>query len=488
MVLGLVLWGWWARVLADGPLAEITAPPPGFKLRAGRTLVVAVHVEAREHPVQSWAVRLSGPNGLDNALAQGEGAVSRSVAQVSADTLSAGETYDLILSANDTAGGSTSATVSFLIPDPQYTLIPLDAGSMIGMSFGALSLDASGNRIAFGGKWKANSADLLILDAPTATLRVFDLRLFSSSGSKLTKDGQRLFFPGIFTNLDDYGIGFVDVEGGAINGIVPTASQFFSIDRRGRRIAFQSQHDLDPSIGNPVGTLQYFVYDEETRRVTQVTADPHAIDWNASCPRLGGTTPLISADGSIVVFVTSATLGIVSDSETRCHIFAYDVAKRALRHVAALDPGVQLDLPAVSDDGRWLTYISSHPVPWAGDQRSGFGARLDLLTGEVTDPIAGIITPTFDAVVTGDGSKVLLSTEADLDPRVGNSDNNMEMFLYDVASGGFTQVTETTGGIRPFSGSCESYDPRINRGWPCHGFSVRKRLGGTLPTRRSSAQ
>ena len=69
----------------------------------------------------------------------------------------------------------------------------------------------------------------------------------------------------------------------------------------------------------------------------------------------------------------------------------------------------------------------------------------------------------FDSVVTQDGRGVVVSSEADLDPRIGNADHNMELFYYNVANQQVTQISDTTGGIAPSSGSCYPFNPQVNR-------------------------
>ncbi len=131
----------------------------------------------------------------------------------------------------------------------------------------------------------------------------------------------------------------------------------------------------------------------------------------------------------------------------------------AWRYAAGLPRGTALDLPALSDDGRYLSFGSVRSVlPYS------FPALLDLETGALTDPVGGITDyPSFDAVISRDGSRIVISSQADLDPRVGNADHNMELFIYERATGQFTQIAETVGGIGlRSSGFCFPYRPRVN--------------------------
>jgi hypothetical protein len=68
----------------------------------------------------------------------------------------------------------------------------------------------------------------------------------------------------------------------------------------------------------------------------------------------------------------------------------------------------------------------------------------------------------FDSAITSNGDGVVISTQADLDPRVGNADHNLDLFYYDRTSRTSTQITETTGGIASRPGGCPPYRPDLN--------------------------
>ncbi|MFI5364032.1 MAG: hypothetical protein ACHQ4J_00260 [Candidatus Binatia bacterium] len=436
-----------------GPSVQITAPVAGFKLRQGQAMSVRVSVQAGQRPLQAWTLRLLGPGGADTELATGNQPVTdRAVAQVVADGLSAGETYTLSLEAEDTGGVNTSADVSFLIPDPQYTLIPLEAGNMSLPFWFGLSMDSSGNIVAMGGN---QFDDVQVVDAIDNAYTTIHLNLQGSGAFQLSGDGLRLVFGGTFGTTFAFGSLALDTQA-LTQGPLSNTTNWFSTDRTGRRLAFQSTFDLDPSVGNSGSTPQYFLYDFTTTEIQQLTNDPNAVNYSRPCD----TTPLISADDAIVAFATTAALGLVGDdASVGCRIFAYNVATRSLRHVTDLGTDASLSGPGdISNDGRLLSLAVNRTVP-PGFQLS-LPALLDLTSGELVDPLGGITSfPSFDSVVSGDGSAVVISTLADLDPRVGNADHNMDLFVYDLATQTFTQVSETTGGLVESSGVCDSYDP-----------------------------
>ncbi len=447
--------GLWRRAPLDnatGPIARFTAPIPGFKLRQGRETSVRVQVQPGQRPLRAWTLTLSSSAHGAVELAEGTGPVTDStVATVAADRLEPGATYLLTLEVQDTVGTATTDTVTLFIPDLQYAVIPLEQLSMSRIVQGGLALDGSGGLAAIGGE---RFYDINLVHAGTGSVEQLRVPLQATDAFQLSQDGKRLVYAG----AEPFALGFVDLDSHIVRNGVATRglSQFFTADRTGQRVAVQA-----PCVAGR-GAPQYCVYDDLTKTTVNLTNDENAIDFYGSCPAIVGTTPVISADGTTVAFATSAALGLVpADPAAGCHIFAYDIASATLRHVRTLPRGDRFDLPAISGDGQWLTFVMTRPVPPNG--RRDYGVRLNLRTGQMDDSIGGITDyTTFDAVISSDASAIVVSTQADLDPRVGNADHNMELFAYDTTSGEFTQITETTGGIGQFPGGCGSYQPRVS--------------------------
>jgi len=117
---------------------------------------------------------------------------------------------------------------------------------------------------------------------------------------------------------------------------------------------------------------------------------------------------------------------------------------------------VHVDIPALSANGRWLSFVFS-------GASGGVSALMDVHSGDMTVPVVDVGNFTsFDSAVTRDGDAVIVSTEADIDARVGNADHNLELFYYDRATGQATQITETLAGIGQTPGGCESYRPSVS--------------------------
>ena len=442
-----------------GPLAQITAPASGFKLRQGRTMAVRVSVQPGTRPLREWTLELLGPQSSTTDLAVGTEPVDdREVAQVAAADLAAGDTYTLVLQATDAAGASATDQVEFLIPDPQYTLIPLEPGNNSRLLDYGMSMDRTGTLVAMGGSL---FGDIVLIDTASNSLRTIHLDLQGSGDFSLSGDGRRLVFGGY---RPAQALLILDLQTQEITlGPYTWTAALFSVDAAGQRIAFQSGGDLD--------SLQYFFYDDSTKTTKQLTQGANAIGYRCS------NEPEINADGTAVAFATIATLGLVpEDPSVGCRVFVYDVATGATRQVLALPSMNSLSSTGrghISADGQWFSFDFTRVVP--PGILLALPTLLNLWTGEFVDPLGGITdSPSFDSAISPDGATVVVSTSADLDPSVGNADHNMDLFAYNRASGRFTQIGETTGGITNTSGTCDAYIPLVSAdaGVVAYGFYV----------------
>jgi hypothetical protein len=452
------------------PRAEIVAPPNGAKLRRGARLAVQVRVESGDDPLAAWTLSLLGPLATEEEE-PGPGSSEQEIAsggelppdgvvwELTAAGLTAATWYRLRLRVATEAGARAETDVALFVPDLQYSLIPLDPGNFsVGQPAG-LALDSTGDLVAVAGP---GFEEVRIINAATGNRRKFPIPLASSEGQKLSRDGKRFFFRGSFPQGAGilFALGFLDTGDGSLTVGPAAPSPLFGVNRSGDRVVFQ-----DVVRGEEALFLAYFLFTQADGEIRQLTTDPNAIVERprpSYCPQQLGTAPLLSADGSHVVVITGATLGLVADDPAvGCHIFTYDVARATWRLAAELPTGIIVDVPALSDDGRWLSFSSRHT------QDPGFPRTLpavaDLETGMVEFIQLPVdYTPTFDSVISGDGGKLLLTTLAELDPRVGNSDQNVELFVMDRAAGTFMQLTDTIGGIGPMSGSCARYRPEFN--------------------------
>jgi hypothetical protein len=468
-----------ADVVAAAPgqslIAQILDPPPGFKLRAGSVRDVRIIVASADTAEFSWSLSLRRVGGEDGVtIATGTAAVrDAAVAELVAHELAEGQAYVLELAASDKRGAA-SAQVRFRIVDPVYTLIPLDEGNLSRVSIRIFASDVAGDRLVYAGR-NTDPAELILFDRAFHRKELILVPIGTSESFRLSGDGSRLFFISHFPGtlgLPEFGLGFLNLANRKSSLVDRNGDFLFSTDSAGRRIVYQGFASNR--------TYQYFFYDEVSGERRQLTDDPSAINRLAGgtdCPDVFGSRPLMSADGSKVVIITAATMGLVpGDDSVGCRVFTYDVAQRTWKHVASLPASTSLSSPTLSAGGRWLSFPVSRVLP-NGISRA-FAALVDLQSGEVRDPVVDVGNFTsFDSVITGDGRGIVISTQADLDPRVGNADHNLELFYYDFATAQFSQVSETTGGIGSRPGGCPTYRPFVSSDggvvtFTFHRFSV----------------
>jgi hypothetical protein len=454
-----------APALGPAPLiAQIEFPPSGFKLRPGEQAAARVRVEGGVQGDLTWTLAVAGAGAERVELASGIGHVDGVVAMLSAEPLVPGEKYILTLSADD--GNTASvARADVQVTDAAYALIPVEEGNRWRLYPSVYGSDASGDVLFVGGPY-ADPMKIVMMDRPSGRREQIEVPVWNTESVRLTGDGSRLFFFGWIPPAGS-ALGFLDLRTRMLAALDSDDVGFLSTDSSGRRVAYWGQ-------SGTLNGLQYFLYDEESGR-RQLTDYKDVVRTRVpagGCPNQLGTRPFISADGSRVVIITQATLGMAGPDDTvGCRVFVYDVAEEQWRHAAALPRSIIVDVPTLSGDGRWLSFRAQARLPSTQAQ----ALLLDLNTGKLQDPVIDVGPyGTADSVVTGDAQGIVISTEADLDPRVGNADHNLELFHYDLATHEVRQISETTGGIRPTSGPCPSYRPGVSNdgGVVVFGFFV----------------
>ena len=133
-----------AAVNGKRPQALITAPPDGAKIRPGQVVPVRVRVQAGASPLASWSLQLRAADGRVHALASGSERADREVALVRGDDLAPGQRVTLELQATDRSGVTSTHRTTHLVPNPQYTLIPLEPGDNSRGRYCSFAMDRSG--------------------------------------------------------------------------------------------------------------------------------------------------------------------------------------------------------------------------------------------------------------------------------------------------------------------------------------------------------
>ncbi len=447
------------------PVVQIIAPTSSSKVYSDRPMTVRFRVEADEGStaVRNWILEVVDASGNRETIASGTNAElsGRAVIELRDETTIQAP-IAVLLSAVDEAGGESRAEIAIRLSSPTYRLIPMREGNHSVLYHEVLSTDALGRRISLGGEFdsQVNVTEALLHERVTGARKAFRAEIGSNIHARLSPDGFRFFYTGLFREepgVVQLGLGFSDLAGDKTHLVAQEGQYFFSVSQDGRYVAYQKEVREEGG----ARLRQYFWQDTATGEERQLTNSPDAVvlsDKDDICPRVSGTVPHISGDGQRVVIVTGSTLASVAAKPTvGCRVFSYDIPTDVWKLAAELPLEIALGNSVLSADGRWLSFTSSRPV--AGG-RQAFPALLDLATGELTDPVAGLAQfAALDSAITYDGHSIILSTTADLDPRVGNEDHNLELFIYDRETGEFDQVSETTGGIGLTSGRCDSIEP-----------------------------
>lgn len=301
-----------------------------------------------------------------------------------------------------------------------------------------------------------------VLDGPGQRPRRVPLPVISDVGATITGDGRKLFAVGGFPVAGGFGfgIGSINLNNGTVNALEAAAlSPRFSVSRTGRWIAYTGA----PPGAAADASAQILLRDTEegvTRQLTTSLAAGSETPCNATAP----FAPQMSADGTVVVFVAPAPID--ADPPTAygtCRVWLHSIATGTTRSVREIPHLQGVIFPAAVDAvGRQLSFTLTRRD--ANGRPVSGAALLDLHSGVLRESLTDDDAyQTFDAVVTRDGKRVLLSSMSDLDPRVGNGDHNIELFLYDIAEEHFTQVTNTVGGIEPgVAGTCTGYRPAVS--------------------------
>jgi len=253
------------------------------------------------------------------------------------------------------------------------------------------------------------------------------LTLTDLDRARLSRDGRRL---GVLAGA---AAGTFDLESGFF-ALAPYRPYFMDLDAEGRWLAGYRTNHRDE---------RYQLFDLATGERRQLSAP--ASD-EAACANEDAQFARINADGTRLAFVTGLELGLGPASG--CRLIAYDRLADALSVVADLGDDA-IDAPSLDDAGAQFAAVLGPSGRTPGPRRA---TLFHLDSGATRDLLPDVAADAYDAVLSGDGSAVLVSSCADLDPTVGNADGNHELFRLDRASGVLHQITDTRGGAADCAG------------------------------------
>jgi Tol biopolymer transport system component len=216
------------------------------------------------------------------------------------------------------------------------------------------------------------------------------------------------------------------------------ANQTPSLSGDGSRMAFTSTRDLVPTVGNADGNAELFLWNSGTGTFTQAT---NTTGGNSTAV-LG---PAIDANGNRVAFLSTRDLVPGQNADGSSDYFLYDVGNGSFTQLTAIPaPGGIFTLPKVDADGSRVVFSTTLDLTGGNTDGSEEVFLWDSATGltQVTN------TVDFDSVasaISADGTRIAMSSTADLTGTGKNADGNQEVFLYNTATGKMTQLTDTAG-------------------------------------------
>jgi WD40 repeat protein len=224
-----------------------------------------------------------------------------------------------------------------------------------------------------------------------------------------------------------------------------------AISADGRFVAFQSAA-TNLVAGDSNATTDVFVRDRTSGTTTRVSLPQSGAQGNGFSGE-----PVISADGRFVAFQSAATNLVAGDGNATRDIFVRDRTSGTTTRVSVPQSGPEANdfnqRPAISGDGRFVTFISSATNLVAGDsnasrdvfvrdQTSGTTTRVSLPQSGAQGNDAS-----FNAAISGDGRFVaFISVATNL--VAGDSNARNDIFVRDRTGAATTRVSVPQSGAQ----------------------------------------
>lgn len=202
----------------------------------------------------------------------------------------------------------------------------------------------------------------------------------------------------------------------------------------GTLIVFNSDHNLTGA--NVDGNAEVYLYDVNTSTFTQAT------DTLAEA----NISPTISSDGSLVVFASGNDIG-GDNADGNRELFLLDTQTLAISQLTdTIGGGTAFShrFPIINSNGTHIAFVSNrdHTGENADTNAEVFLLDIDSLSfTQLTDTTG--TTHNLRAGISADGTIVSFPSQGDL---TGNNvDLSQELFIYDANTDTITQATDTTG-------------------------------------------
>jgi Tol biopolymer transport system component len=172
--------------------------------------------------------------------------------------------------------------------------------------------------------------------------------------------------------------------------------------------------------------------------------EPHVIQVMATVSYAqvtdgGGIEPTISSDGTKIAFVSAADL-TGNNADGNSEIFLFDTIAATLTQLTDTTGG-HSSSPSIDSDGTRIAFESTANPTGSNADGNPEIFLFDVTTGSLIQVTDAAGRDSRHPTISGDGTKVAFESSADLTGN--NADRNSEIFLFDAATSGLTQVTDT---------------------------------------------
>jgi Tol biopolymer transport system component len=223
-----------------------------------------------------------------------------------------------------------------------------------------------------------------------------------------------------------------------------------AISADGQVVAFSSAAtNLVAGDGNGVGDV--FVFDRATKETSRVSVGP----GGAEATGRDSFSPALSGDGRYVAFASDAANLVAGDTNNATDVFVYDRRAKATTRVSVGPGGAQAQggesyAPALSADGSVVAFVSKATNLAAGASDGGDTVFVRDLKAGVTTRVGGAgEADGFEpaAALSGDGRFVAYpSALSTLVP--GDTNNAVDVFVFDRVGGTTDRVSVGAGGAQ----------------------------------------
>jgi Tol biopolymer transport system component len=290
----------------------------------------------------------------------------------------------------------------------------------------------------------------------------------ASSSPSVSDDGSLIVYMSITSNLVPGDTnGYVDVFA---YEVATGRVERISVDGNGGQANYHCWNPVVSSDGSTIvyesfasnlvpgdtnGYVDVFAYEVATGRVELISVD-------------GGFRPSVSSDGSVIVYESSTSNAVPGDTNDSNDVFAFDVATGVTSRISVDSHGTQANgyshRPMVSSDGSTIVYESSASNLVPGDTNE----RTDVFAYDMATGVTSLVSvdsagnqanePSWNPAVSGDGSIIVYNSYSS-NLVAGDSNGFEDVFMFDATTELTSRVSVDSSGTQ---GNHHSYYPAVS--------------------------